>query len=57
MALMIMIDASEISQTDRFPCPLRDKGDRVKTIVTIVLIVAAWYALNRFILPRLGIRG
>jgi len=55
--LMIMIDASEISQTDRFPCPLRDKGDRVKTIVTIVLIVAAWYALNRFILPRLGIRG
>jgi hypothetical protein len=29
----------------------------VKTILTIVLIVAAWYALNRFILPRLGIRG
>jgi len=29
----------------------------VKTLLTLVAIFAAFYVLNRFILPRLGIRG
>lgn len=29
----------------------------MKSILTLVAVIAAWYAINRFILPRLGIRG
>ncbi len=29
----------------------------MKTFLTLVVIFAAFYVLNRFILPRLGIRG
>jgi hypothetical protein len=29
----------------------------VKTLLTLAVFVAAFYVLNRFILPRLGIKG
>jgi len=58
LAAMIIIRQS--AQTPHVPsCPAHkeEEGVRVKTLLTLVAIFAAFYVLNRFILPRLGIRG
>jgi hypothetical protein len=34
----------------------RIKGEKMKGLLIIVAIVAAWYILNRYLLPRLGVK-
>jgi len=31
------------------------KGAMMKTLIWIIVIVAAWFVLNKYILPKLGV--
>ncbi|KUG27299.1 hypothetical protein ASZ90_002857 [hydrocarbon metagenome] len=55
--MIIIRQSAQAPHVPSCPAHKEEEGVRVKTLLTLVAIFAAFYVLNRFILPRLGIRG